>query len=253
MWRAHFLHFRDAAMEHNPSPIILLCTYVGFYVALVQSETVRFSDLAQNLVKIKMSKIPVSFYCTPKNQIQKRLSLRSSSIWATFQANRTKTKSLFIFWNVFCANLSGGFYIMKLPEMSVWAARARAPIKKFNVTFVDCTCDEWIMCHRPQPIRSPVMSKSDIAFSGGTCPSVALRVLINSLDTPVHQKKILCTVGNRKKRFRTLYCTLKRNLAFACSHGASTHRCSYLLYSVSQHKWRGLCDTRQGKDTSSST
>ena len=61
-----------SAMEHNPSPIILLCTYVGFYVALVQSQTVRFSNLAQNLAKIKMSKIPVSFYCTPKNQIQKR-------------------------------------------------------------------------------------------------------------------------------------------------------------------------------------
>ena len=60
------------AIEHNPSPIILLYTYVGFYVALVQSETVRSSDLAQNLAKIKMSKIPVSFYCTPKNQIQKR-------------------------------------------------------------------------------------------------------------------------------------------------------------------------------------
>jgi hypothetical protein len=43
-----------------------MCTYVGFYVALVQSKTVRFSDLAQNFAKIKMSKISVSFYWTQK-------------------------------------------------------------------------------------------------------------------------------------------------------------------------------------------
>jgi hypothetical protein len=41
-------------VEHIPNPNLntLFCTYVGFYIALVQSQTVRLADLAQNLAKI---------------------------------------------------------------------------------------------------------------------------------------------------------------------------------------------------------
>jgi hypothetical protein len=69
----------------------------------------------------------------------------------------------------------------------------------------------------PQPIRSPVMSKSDIAFRGGTCPTVALKVLKDgyyysttifySLSVDVYAVQycmipwLACTVGEGKYRF----------------------------------------------------
>jgi hypothetical protein len=58
-------------MEHNPSPIILLCTYVGFYIALVQSKTVRSSDLAKILPKLNVQNSRQFLFDTKKRDTKK--------------------------------------------------------------------------------------------------------------------------------------------------------------------------------------